>query len=184
MQDFWLSTGIVALAEMGDKTQLLTLILAARFGRPLLICFGILLATLLNHAAAGALGAWLGSALTDEVLRWVLGISFLAMAGWMLIPDELDDVQVETGRWGVLITTVVVFFIAEMGDKTQLATVALAARSEWLWAVVAGTTLGMMLANVPAVYVGQQLAERLPVRRLNQLAAALFAGLGIWALMG
>ncbi len=102
----------------------------------------------------------------------------------MLIPDELDDVQVETGRWGVLITTVVVFFIAEMGDKTQLATVALAARSEWLWAVVAGTTLGMMLANVPAVYVGQQLAERLPVRRLNQLAAALFAGLGIWALMG
>ncbi|MGG4604363.1 TMEM165/GDT1 family protein [Paenalcaligenes sp. Me131] len=182
MQAFLVSTGIVALAEIGDKTQLLAFILAARFKRPLPIIAGVLVATLLNHGLAGALGAWLSDALNPHVLTWILAISFLLMAGWMLIPDKLDDDTRITAKHGVFITTVCTFFLAEMGDKTQLATVALAAQYEAFWSVVIGTTLGMMIANVPAIFIGQKLAERLPVKLVHAIAACVFLILGVIAL--
>lgn len=186
MEAFFISTGIVALAEMGDKTQLLSLVLAAKFRKPLPIIFGILVATLLNHALAGAVGAWLTTVLGPNALRWILGIGFLAMAVWMLIPDKLDedDANVKVSRFGVFATTLVAFFLAEMGDKTQVATVALAAQYQSLVAVVAGTTLGMMLANVPAVFIGDKLAHKLPLKLIHGIAAAIFAVLGILALSG
>jgi putative Ca2+/H+ antiporter (TMEM165/GDT1 family) len=186
MDAFWVSTGLVALGEMGDKTQLLALLLAARFRQPWPIVWGILVATLANHALAGALGAWVSSLLGPQVLRWVVGLSFLAMAAWMLVPDKLDDVAVDNKpRWGVFLTTVVAFFFAEMGDKTQIATVALAARySGELVAVVAGTTLGMMLANAPVVWAGDWLTRRLSMRWVHGLAALLFAVLGVLVLAG
>jgi putative Ca2+/H+ antiporter (TMEM165/GDT1 family) len=184
MEAFLISSGIVALAEIGDKTQLLSFFLAARFKRPWPICLGILVATLANHAGAGALGQWLTTLLGPEVLRWGLGLSFLAMAGWMLIPDKLDAADAETPRFGVFGTTLVAFFLAEMGDKTQIATVALAARFDAFVPVVLGTTLGMMIANVPAVLVGDRLAERLPVRLVHGIAAGVFAVLGLLALLG
>ena len=184
MESFLLSTGVVALAEMGDKTQLLSLVLAARFRRPLPIALGILAATLVNHAAAGAVGAWIMNAAGPAVMRWVLGLSFLAMAAWTLIPDRLDD-EVETPRHGVFLATAVAFFLAEMGDKTQIATVALAARHEGaLAAVVAGTTLGMMLANVPVVWFGERVTRKVPMRAVHAVAAAIFAVLGVLALLG
>lgn len=186
MDAFLISTGLVALAEMGDKTQLLAFVLAAKFRRPVPIIWGILLATLLNHAAAGAVGAWLTRLLGEQLLHWLLGLGFLAMAVWIMIPDKLDEneLQVEKSQYGVFAAALVAFFLAEMGDKTQVATVALAAQYEALLWVVLGTTLGMMIANVPAVFVGDKLAHRLPLTLIHGLAAALFVGLGVWVLLG
>jgi putative Ca2+/H+ antiporter (TMEM165/GDT1 family) len=184
MEALLVSTGIVALAEIGDKTQLLALLLAARFRRPWPIVAGILVATLVNHALAGALGAFLTGVVGPHVLRWVLGVSFLAMAAWMLVPDKLDADAAPTSRHGVFTTTLVAFFLAEMGDKTQIATVALAARFDAMLPVVAGTTLGMMIANAPAVFLGDRLAQRLPVRLVHAVAALIFAVLGVLTLLG
>jgi putative Ca2+/H+ antiporter (TMEM165/GDT1 family) len=184
MQAFLVSTGIVALAEIGDKTQLLAFMLAARFRKPVPIIAGILVATLANHALAGAVGAWLTRVFGAELLRWILGLSFLAMAIWTLFPDRLDEQQPRTPRAGVFVTTLVAFFLAEMGDKTQIATVALVAQYQAFAAVVAGTTLGMMIANVPAVLLGQRVAHRMPIRLVHAIAAAIFAAIGIATLLG
>ncbi len=184
MEAFLVSTGVVALGEIGDKTQLLALILAARFKRPLPIIAGILAATLVNHTGAGLVGAWLTSALGPEPLRWILALSFIAMAVWLLIPDKLDAATVRPGRYGVFVTTLVTFFLAEMGDKTQIATVALAAKFHDLYAVVAGTTLGMMLADVPAVLFGERVAQRVPPRVVHAVAATIFAVIGVAVLVG
>ena len=184
MEAFLVSTGLVALGEMGDKTQLLALLLAAKFRRPAPIIAGILVATLANHALAGAVGGWIAQMLGPNVLRWVIGISFLAMAAWMLVPDEIDD-DTEGGlqRFGVFGTTVIAFFLAEMGDKTQIATVALAARYSNLVAVVAGTTFGMMLANVPAVFLGDAVARKMNMTLVHGMAALIFAILGVLTLL-
>ena len=185
MEAFLISTGIVALAEIGDKTQLLALLLAARFRKPWPIVWGIFVATVLNHAMAGALGAWITTAISPQTLRWILGASFIAMAVWMLIPDKLDDGADKTPvRFGVFGTTVVLFFLAEMGDKTQVATVILAARFDAYWAVVAGTTLGMMLANVPVVWLGERMTRLVPLRVVHIASAIVFLGLGLFALLG
>ena len=183
MEAFLVSTAIVALAEMGDKTQLLALVLAARFRRPWPIVMGIFVATLLNHALAGATGAWVTTVLGPQVLRWVLAVSFIAMAVWMLIPDKLEDGDLkENPRWGVFGTTAVAFFLAEMGDKTQIATVMLAAQySVWLWVVV-GTTLGMVLANAPVVWLGERITHRVPLRTVHGISAVIFLVLGVLAL--
>jgi len=184
MEAFLVSTGIVALAEMGDKTQLLALILAARFRKPWPIVLGILTATIANHALAGAAGAWVTTVLGPDVLRWVLGASFIAMAVWMLIPDSVDDDETSgTPRFGVFGTTVVAFFLAEMGDKTQIATVMLAAQYHaWAW-VVAGTTLGMMLANAPVVWLGDKITKLVPLRIVHVVSALIFMALGLLALL-
>jgi Ca2+/H+ antiporter, TMEM165/GDT1 family len=166
MQAFLVSTGVVALGEMGDKTQLLALLLAARFKRPWPLGAGV--------------AAWLGT----EVLRWVIGASFIAIAVWMLVPDEADEAPAGAGPFGVFGTTVIAFFLAEMGDKTQIATVALAARYTSLLAVVAGTTLGMMIANVPAVLLGDKVAKKVPMRLVHAIAAAIFGVLGVATLLG
>ena len=184
MEAFLVSTGVVALAELGDKTQLLAFCLAARFRKPLPIVLGILVATLLNHGLAGGLGAWLASLLTPAALRWALGLSFIAMAVWMLVPDKLDDGAATVPRLGVFGATLVAFFLAEMGDKTQVATVALAARYSVLWAVVACTTLGMMLANVPAVYLGERMAGGVSAAWVRTVPAGILAVLGVAALGG
>ena len=169
---------------MGDKTQLLAIVLAAMYRRPWPIVAGILVATLANHAVAGALGGWVAQALGPEVLRWVIGLSFLAMAAWMLVPDKIDeDAAADRRRFGVFGTTVVAFFVAEMGDKTQIATVALAARYVDVVAVVLGTTFGMMLANVPAVFLGDRIAQRVSMRWVHAAAAAIFAVLGVLTLL-
>jgi putative Ca2+/H+ antiporter (TMEM165/GDT1 family) len=180
-----MSTGIVALGEMGDKTQLLAIVLAATFRRPWPIVWGILVATLANHALAGLLGGWVAQALGPDVLRWLIGLSFLAMAAWMLVPDTLDDdAWTHRGRrLGVFGATVVAFFLAEMGDKTQIATVALAARYADVVQVVLGTTVGMMLANVPAVFLGDIVAKKVSMRWVHGVAAALFAVLGLLTLL-
>lgn len=183
MEAFLVSTGIVALAEMGDKTQLLSLLLAAKFRRPLPIILGILVATLLNHAFAGALGGWLTEFFGKDLLRWVLGLSFLAMAVWTLIPDKIDDVEAKHERLGVFATTVIAFFLAEMGDKTQVATIALAAKYSAFYAVVAGTTFGMMIANVPAVLLGNKIIEMVSMRLVHAIAAVIFAVLGVLTLL-
>ena len=172
MEAFLVSTGVVALGEMGDKTQLLAMLLAVKFRKPVPIILGIFVATLLNHATAGLVGGWIANALGPDVLRWVIGVSFIAMAAWMLIPDKIDADPTATQRFGVFGTTLVAFFLAEMGDKTQIATVALAARYQDLIAVVAGTTLGMMIADVPAVFVGDKLASQVPMRLVHAIAAA------------
>jgi putative Ca2+/H+ antiporter (TMEM165/GDT1 family) len=184
LEAFFVSTGIVALGEMGDKTQLLAIVLAAAFRRPWPIIAGILAATLLNHAAAGALGGWVAQTLGPEILRWVIGLSFLAMAGWMLVPDKIDAGAADSRpRFGVFGTTFVAFFLAEMGDKTQIATVALAARyTGHIVGVVLGTTLGMMLANVPAVFLGEKIAQKVSMRLVHGIAAAVFAVLGLLTL--
>ncbi|GGX16979.1 TMEM165/GDT1 family protein [Pigmentiphaga litoralis] len=184
MEAFLVSTGIVALAEIGDKTQLLALFLAARWRRPWPIILGILAATIVNHALAGAVGAWLTSFIGPQALRWILGVSFIGMAVWMMIPDKLDDTDTGSGRFGVFGTTLIAFFLAEMGDKTQIATVALVAQFQAYTAVVAGTTLGMMIANVPAVILGDKMAHKLPVKLVHGIAAFIFACLGVVALMG
>lgn len=184
MEAFLVSTGIVALAEIGDKTQLLAFILAAKFRKPLPIIVGILLATIANHAFAGALGAWITSLLAPETMRWILGLSFIGMAVWTLIPDKFDDDDAQLAKYGVFGTTLIAFFLAEMGDKTQIATVALAAQYQVFFSVVAGTTFGMMIANVPAVLLGDRIADKLPVRLVHAIAAAIFAVLGIATLLG
>ena len=184
MEAFLVSTGIVGLAEMGDKTQLLALVLAAKFRKPWPIVLGILVATIANHAMAGALGAWVTTFIGPQTLRWILGVSFLAMAAWMLIPDKLDedDSASKPLRFGVFGTTVFVFFLAEMGDKTQIATVMLAARYDaYLW-VVAGTTLGMMLANAPVVWLGERITRKVPIRAVHLVSAAIFLVLGLLAI--
>ncbi len=183
MEAFLVSTGVVALGEMGDKTQLLAIVLAAAFRKPIPIVLGILVATLANHAAAGAVGGWVAQALGPDILRWVIGVSFLAMAGWILIPDKIDgEAAGGTRRLGVFGTTVVAFFLAEMGDKTQIATVALAARYPDIVQVVLGTTLGMMLANVPAVFLGDRIAKKVSMPLVHGIAAAIFAVLGVLTL--
>lgn len=183
MEAFLVSTAIVTLAEMGDKTQLLSLVLAARFRKPWPIVLGIFVATLANHALAGAVGSWVTTVLGPQVLRWVLGLSFIAMAVWMLIPDKLDDDGGGAApRFGVFGTTLVAFFLAEMGDKTQVATVMLAAQySAYFW-VVAGTTLGMMLANAPVVWLGDRLVKKVPIRVVHLVSALIFLVLGLLAL--
>jgi Ca2+/H+ antiporter, TMEM165/GDT1 family len=182
MEAFLVSTGIVALAEMGDKTQLLSLLLAAKFRRPLPIIFGILVATLLNHALAGAVGNWLIGLVGMDMLRWILGLSFIAMAIWTMIPDKLDDVDAKPARFGVFGATVLAFFLAEMGDKTQVATIALAAKYAAFYQVVAGTTLGMMIANVPAVFIGGKIMKIVPLKIVHGIAALIFAVLGVMTL--
>lgn len=185
MESLLVSTGIVALAEIGDKTQLLAFILAARFKKPVPIILGILGATVVNHGLAGALGAWITSAVRPDILRWVLGLSFVGMAIWTLIPDRLADEETRiASRLGVFGATLVTFFLAEMGDKTQIATVAMAAHYAAPLLVVTGTTLGMLIADVPAVFVGDRLASRIPMRLVHSVAAAIFALLGMATLLG
>lgn len=184
MEAFLISTGIVGLAEIGDKTQLLAFLLAAKFRKPLPIVLAIFVATVANHAFAAAVGAWITSMLGPDVLRWVLGVSFLAMAAWTLIPDKLDEDETRLAKYGVFLTTLIAFFMAEMGDKTQVATVALAARYHDIVSVVLGTTFGMMLANVPAVYLGDKIANRVSLRLVHGIAALVFAALGVATLLG
>lgn len=185
MEALFISTGIVALAEIGDKTQLLAFLLAARFKKPLPIIAGILCATVVNHGLAGALGAWITASLSPEILRWVLGASFIGMAVWTLIPDKIEDDEGDiAGRWGVFGATLITFFLAEMGDKTQIATVAMAAHFPDPVLVVIGTTLGMLIADVPAVFIGDRLSARIPMRLVHGIAAALFLVLGVATLLG
>ena len=183
LEAFLVSTGVVALAEMGDKTQLLALLLAARFRRALPVVAGIFVATLVNHAIAAWLGAGIAEAIGREALRWILGLSFLAMAGWTLIPDRIEAGEKPHGRFGAFGTTLIAFFLVEIGDKTQIATIALAANYASVAAVVAGTTLGMMIADVPAVYLGERILRRIPMRLLQRVAAAAFAVLGVLVLL-
>ncbi|MEW5754872.1 MAG: TMEM165/GDT1 family protein [Pseudomonadota bacterium] len=184
MEALLISTGIVSLAEIGDKTQLLAFILAAKFRKPIPIILAILVATIANHAGAGALGSWITSLVSAEALRWILGISFIAMAVWIMIPDKFDEGDAKLARFGVFTTTLIAFFLAEMGDKTQIATIALAAQYQEIIAVVVGTTLGMMIANVPAVLLGDKVAHRFPVRLVHGIAALIFVVLGIMVLLG
>lgn len=185
MEALLVSTGVVALAEIGDKTQLLAFILAARFKKPVPIILGILAATLVNHGLAGALGAWITGAVSPEVLRWVLGASFIGMAIWTLIPDKIEEEETQVAkRLGVFGATLITFFLAEMGDKTQIATVAMAAHYATPFLVVIGTTLGMLIADVPAVFVGDRLSKSIPMRLVHTIAAGVFAVLGMATLLG
>ena len=185
MESLLVSTGVVALAEIGDKTQLLAFILAARFKKPVPIILGILAATTLNHGLAGALGAWITASVSPDILRWVLGLSFLGMAIWTLVPDKIEEDETQVARkLGVFSATFVTFFLAEMGDKTQIATVALAAHYGAPLTVVIGTTLGMLIADVPAVFVGDMLASKIPMKLVHSIAAAIFALLGVATLAG
>ena len=185
MEALLVSTGVVALAEIGDKTQLLAFILAARFKKPWPVIAGILCATIVNHGLAGALGAWITSAVSPGILRWALGASFIGMAIWTLIPDKIEEEETQVARrLGVFGATVVTFFLAEMGDKTQIATVALAAHYANPLLVVIGTTLGMLLADVPAVFIGNKLANKIPMKLVHSIAAAIFAVLGVATLLG
>jgi len=184
LEAFLVSTGIVALGEIGDKTQLLALVLAARFRRPWPIVLGILVATLANHALAGFVGNLVRHVVPEDALRWLVALSFFAVAAWALKPDKLDDAESPPAtRWGVFGITTIAFFLTEMGDKTQVATVVLAARYPSLVAVVLGTTLGMLIANVPVVLVGKAASARIPFRAVRIAAAILFAGLGVYALV-
>ncbi|MFZ3035933.1 MAG: TMEM165/GDT1 family protein [Rugosibacter sp.] len=184
MEALFISAGVVALAEMGDKTQLLAFILAARFKKPVPIILGILLATLVNHGLAGALGAWITTLIKPEVMRWILGLSFIGMAIWTLTPDKIEEEETQVAkRLGVFGATLVTFFLAEMGDKTQLATVALAAHYATPALVIAGTTLGMLLADVPAVFAGNTFAEKIPMKLVHRIAAAIFAVMGLLTLL-
>lgn len=185
MESLLVSTGVVALAEIGDKTQLLAFILAARFKKPVPIILGILAATIVNHGLAGALGAWITSTVSPEVLRWVLGLSFVGMAIWTMIPDKIEEEETQVAqRLGVFGATLITFFLAEMGDKTQIATVAMAAHYASPVVVVIGTTLGMLIADVPAVFVGDKLASKIPMKLVHTIAAAIFALLGVATLLG
>jgi putative Ca2+/H+ antiporter (TMEM165/GDT1 family) len=185
MESLLVSTGVVALAEIGDKTQLLAFILAARFKKPVPIILGILVATLINHGLAGALGSWITSAVTPDLLRWVLGISFIGMAIWTMIPDKIEDEETKVAqKFGVFGATLITFFLAEMGDKTQIATVAMAAHYAAPLLVVIGTTLGMLIADVPAVFLADKLANKIPMKLVHSIAAGIFAILGIATLLG
>lgn len=183
MQTFLISLGAVALAEIGDKTQLLSLVLAAKYRKPLPICLGVLVATLVNHAIAAEVGAWLGSWLTPDVQRWLIGGSFIGVAIWALFPDKADDGAAQRGGHGVFVATVIAFFLAEMGDRTQIATAILAAQYHPLWEVIAGTTTGMLVANVPVVFLGARFASKLPLRAARICASLLFAALGLWIML-
>jgi len=185
MEALLVSTGVVALAEIGDKTQLLAFILAARFKKPVPIILGILCATVVNHGLAGALGAWITAMVTPEILRWVLGASFIGMAIWTMIPDKIEEEETQVARrFGVFGATLITFFLAEMGDKTQIATIAMAAHYANPLLVVIGTTLGMLIADVPAVFIGDKLASRIPMKLVHAIAAAIFALLGVATLLG
>ena len=178
------STGVVALAEIGDKTQLLAFILAARFKKPIPIVLGILAATIINHGLAGALGAWITSLVSPGIMRWVLGASFIGMAIWTLIPDKIEDEETQVAKHlGVFGATFITFFLAEMGDKTQIATIALAASYGTPWLVVIGTTLGMLIADVPAVFIADKFADKIPMKLIHSIAAAIFAALGVLTLL-
>jgi Ca2+/H+ antiporter, TMEM165/GDT1 family len=184
MEALYISTGVVALAEMGDKTQLLAFILAARFKKPVPIILGILCATLVNHGLAGALGAWITSVISPDTMRWVLGSSFIGMAIWTLIPDKIEEEETQVAqKLGVFGATLVTFFLAEMGDKTQIATVALAAHYGAPLLVVIGTTLGMLIADIPAVFVGNKFAEKIPMKLVHAIAAGIFAVMGVLTLL-
>jgi putative Ca2+/H+ antiporter (TMEM165/GDT1 family) len=184
VEAFITSFGMVALAELGDKTQLLSFVLAARFrGRQWTIIAGIFAATIVNHLCAAYVGDWVAAKVSPDVMRWVLGLAFLGFAAWALIPDTLDDSKKQESKYGPFLTTLVMFFLAEMGDKTQLATIALGAKYASLAAVATGTTLGMMAANVPAVLIGEKLAQRFPLSKMRFIAAALFAIFGILILL-
>ena len=185
MESLLVSTGVVALAEIGDKTQLLAFILAARFKKPVPIILGILAATVVNHGLAGALGAWITAVVSPEIMRWALGLSFIGMAAWTMIPDKIEDEETQIAqRFGVFGATLITFFLAEMGDKTQIATVALAAHYAAPLMVVIGTTLGMLIADVPAVFVGDKLASKIPMKLVHSVAATIFALLGLATLLG
>ncbi len=185
MEPLLVSAGVVALAEIGDKTQLLAFILAARFKKPAPIILGILFATIVNHGLAGALGAWITASISPEVLRWVLGLSFIGMAAWTMIPDKIEEEESQIAKkFGVFGATLITFFLAEMGDKTQIATVAMAAHYAAPLMVVMGTTLGMLIADVPAVFAGEKLATKIPMKLVHSIAAAIFAALGIATLLG
>jgi Ca2+/H+ antiporter, TMEM165/GDT1 family len=185
MEALLISTGVVALAEIGDKTQLLAFILAARFKKPLPIIAGILAATIINHGLAGALGAWISASVSPAVLRWALGLSFIGMASWTLIPDKIEAEETQIAKkWGVFGATFITFFLAEMGDKTQIATVAMAVHYAAPVMVVIGTTLGMLIADVPAVFAGEKLAGKIPMKLVHTIAAAIFALLGVATLLG
>ena len=185
LESLLVSMGVVALAEIGDKTQLLAFLLAARFQKPLPIIGGILVATLFNHGLAGALGAWITTAVSPQILRWVLGVSFIGMAARTMVPDEIEKEEDRfAGRLGVFGATLVTFFLAEMADKTQIATIALTARYGQPLLVVIGTTAGMLIADVPAVFVGERLAGRIPMRLVHGVAAAIFLVLGAATLLG
>jgi len=178
------STGVVALAEIGDKTQLLAFILAARFKKPIPIVLGILAATIINHGLAGALGAWITSLVSPDIMRWILGASFIGMALWTLIPDKIEDEETQVAKHlGVFGATFITFFLAEMGDKTQIATIALAASYGTPWLVVIGTTLGMLIADVPAVFIADKFADKIPMKLVHSIAAAIFAALGVLTLL-
>ena len=184
MESLFVSTGVVALAEIGDKTQLPAFILAARFKKPVPIIAGILAATLINHGLAGALGAWITLVISPEVMRWALGLSFLGMAIWTLIPDKIEEEETQVAqRLGVFGATFITFFLAEMGDKTQIATIALAAHYAAPLMVVTGTTLGMLIADVPAVFVGNKFAAKIPMKLVHSIAAGIFAIMGVLTLL-
>lgn len=185
IESLLVSTGVVALAEIGDKTQLLAFLLAARFKKPVPIILGILAATVVNHGLAGAVGAWITHSISPDILRWVLGTSFIGMAIWTMIPDKIEDEETQVAkRFGVFGATLITFFLAEMGDKTQIATIAMAAHYADPLLVVIGTTLGMLIADVPAVFVGDKLANKIPMKLVHSVAAAVFAVLGIATLLG
>ena len=186
MYEFLISTAIVALAEMGDKTQLLALLLAARFRKPIPILLAILLATLLNHGISAVLGQWITTVLSPDVLLWIVSLGFIAMALWMLVPDQLDDETDSINKWqryGVFGATFVLFFLAEIGDKTQVATIALAARFDSIFWVMAGTTVGMMIANARAVFIGDKLADKLPISLIHKIGASIFLLIGVSTLV-
>jgi Ca2+/H+ antiporter, TMEM165/GDT1 family len=183
MEAFLVSAGVVALAELGDKTQLLALLLAARFRAPLAVIGGIVTAVLANHLAAGAVGTLLASLLAPAVLRWLLVASFIVTAVWMLVPDKQPPDRERRGRYGAYSTTVVTFFLVEMGDKTQITTMTLAARYHLLVPVVAGTTLGMLIADVPVVLLGRVMAEKIPLKLVHRIAAGVFVALAVLALL-
>lgn len=183
MEALWVSAGLVAVAEIGDKTQLLAVVLAAKYRRPWPIILGILAATLANHAAAAWIGILLGDFLTGPWFQIAVGVAFIAMAGWALIPDKADDDAAQRKAGGVFLTTLVAFFLVEIGDKTQLATTLLAARFQDIVLVTAGTTLGMMLANVPAVFLGERITRIVPLNIVRMIAAAIFAAIGVWILV-
>jgi len=185
MESLLVSTGVVALAEIGDKTQLLAFILGARFKKPVPIILGILAATIVNHGLAGALGAWITSAVSPEMLRWGLGLSFLGMTIWTMIPDKIEEEEIQISiRFGIFGATLITFFLAEMGDKTQIATIALAAHYASPLSVVVGTTLGMLIADVPAVFVGDKLANKIPMQLVHSIAAAIFLMMGVATVLG
>jgi Ca2+/H+ antiporter, TMEM165/GDT1 family len=183
MEALLISTGVVALAEIGDKTQLLAFILAARFKKPLPIIGGIFCATVVNHGLAGAVGAWISAVISPDVMRWILGAAFIAMAVWTMIPDKIEEHETQTAKkWGVFGATLITFFLAEMGDKTQIATVALAAHYTAPVVVVLGTTLGMLIADVPAVFVANKFAHKIPMTLVHSIAASIFLVMGLLVL--